>query len=638
MQVAIYPMRTSRFRRSTPWNEKILDVVTSHRIHVLAPDEPATTQSLVLRQPGLIPETIRMQSLINAHRVHVVANQSQDNPVSPYRAEDVDQLLQRATGVAPIWHPIDTTIRSEVESLTTLEGRVFDYNWLDYSIRQVPPHDSAVDWLGMTVLGFRSELEDLASASAARQESSVRLWVASPDITTQPDWETVILGALQNGTDVVLPSSAADRIHWDGLTFDDGNLAKVLQDYGKPDGAFEKSKEVATLRDSFYRTALARRLGVSAKPATSADGADVSRDELARRPVVMFMTSNGAGMGHLTRELGIARAIADRAEPVFVSLSQGVPVVSQFGFSYEYVPFRSALRNPPGEWNDYCDERISRAIETHQPEVVVFDGVWPYGGLVRAIRRAGVRSVWVRRGMWKPHITPEQLEKAHPFDLVIEPGDYAAEKDRGATTKVDGAVKVAPITVISKNEILGRDEARAELELPAHGRLALVTLGAGNINDIADVQRTFVSEIEALGPEWKAVTTSAPISEKQGRDTGFSVSVFPLARYANAFDFAVSATGYNSFHEWITAGLPTIWVPNQHTITDDQAARGEFAGESGLGITLQDPTELAIRESVLAMSSSHVRSSMSERADDIVVRNGSHTAADAIVELLRRYR
>lgn len=356
----------------------------------------------------------------------------------------------------------------------------------------------------------------------------------------------------------------------------------------------------------------------------------------SRRPRVMFITSNGAGMGHLTRELGIARALGSDVDSLFMSMSQGVPVVAAFGFPYEYIPFNSALRVDTRRWNTYFAARLTRALTTFDPDAVVFDGVWPYQGLLTALESGRAHRVWVRRGMWKPHISPAQLEKAGQFDLVIEPGDYAATYDRGATTQVSGALRVGPITILDQSELLDRDQARKELGLDLQAQIALITLGAGNINDVSDVQAAFIDEVEQLGSGWRAVVTRAPIAESSSPDRTKTVSVFPLARYSRAFDFAVSATGYNSYHEWVSAALPTVWVPNTHTITDDQNARGHFAADHHLGLNLIEPDRAAIRAAVRRMADGRTRSDFVQYLRAVRARNGAHEAADHLRTLLGR--
>ena len=61
------------------------------------------------------------------------------------------------------------------------------------------------------------------------------------------------------------------------------------------------------------------------------------------------------------------------------------------------------------------------------------------------------------------------------------------------------------------------------------------------------------------------------------------VREFPLSRRFRAFDLAVSAAGYNSFHELLRFGIPTLFIPNQDTALDDQQGRAQFAADRGTG-------------------------------------------------------
>src|SRR5699024_7382244 len=64
------------------------------------------------------------------------------------------------------------------------------------------------------------------------------------------------------------------------------------------------------------------------------------------------------------------------------------------------------------------------------------------------------------------------------------------------------------------------------------------------------------------------------------------VRAFPLSRHLAAFDVAVSAAGYNSFHELLRFGVPTLFVPNAATALDDQAGRAAYAGRRGWAHTV----------------------------------------------------
>jgi UDP:flavonoid glycosyltransferase YjiC (YdhE family) len=117
--------------------------------------------------------------------------------------------------------------------------------------------------------------------------------------------------------------------------------------------------------------------------------------------------------------------------------------------------------------------------------------------------------------------------------------------------------------------------------LPLDRRLALVALGAGNINDTSQETGATVAALRRLGVE--ICVTHTPIADAdRSRSDVHVVREFPLSRRFRAFDLAVSASGYNSFHELLRFGIPTLFIPNQDTALDDQLARAEFAADRGL--------------------------------------------------------
>jgi hypothetical protein len=139
-----------------------------------------------------------------------------------------------------------------------------------------------------------------------------------------------------------------------------------------------------------------------------------------RRPVVLLLTSNGWGMGHLSRQLALATALGDRAEPVFLSLSGAVHLVAAQGFRAEYCPSPSRGWLEAAPWNAYLAERIVALARETQARALVFDGVFPYRGLLEARRHLpDVPFVWSRRGMWAVGRGEESLKTGWAFDLIL---------------------------------------------------------------------------------------------------------------------------------------------------------------------------------------------------------------------------
>lgn len=305
---------------------------------------------------------------------------------------------------------------------------------------------------------------------------------------------------------------------------------------------------------------------------------------------VLLVSSNGAGMGHLTRLLALARRLPEDVPRTFLSLSSAVPAVESAGATWEYCPSYGALGGTTAAWNDMFAARLRLTLSTYDPRVLVFDGTWPYAGLLEVLQEsAGLRTVWSRRAMWRPTVSGSHLDVSRLFDLVLQPGEYAAERDVGATVGRPESVHVDPVTLLDREDLLPRAQARRELGMPAEGRALLLTLGAGTINDTTSDVGAVVAAVREAHPGWSVWLTRPPIAEARATPEGVgTVQVYPMARYLAAFDGAVAAAGYNSFHELLAAGLPTIWVPNLDTSTDDQEARARYAADTGVGWCVVD--------------------------------------------------
>lgn len=344
----------------------------------------------------------------------------------------------------------------------------------------------------------------------------------------------------------------------------------------------------------------------------------------------LLVSSNGAGMGHLTRLLAYARRMPVGVRSVVLSLSQAVPVVAAEGLGWEYLPSQGATGMRPAAWRQMFAERLTEVLDRVDPDVLVFDGTHPYSGLdVALAAHPRTRAVWSRRGMWKPRRNEAQLDKAGWFDSVVEPGDLSAPADRGATARAEGTVRVRPVTLVDRQGIGSRQEARAALGLPPDGTLALVSLGAGNINDTDDEVGAVAA---ALRRRRVGVCVTAPsIAERayDGADVHL-VRHFPLSQHFAAFDLVVAAAGYNSFHEALRLGVPTVFVPNDSTSLDDQVARARYAADQGWALSvptlLRGRAETAVDE-LLARGD--------ELAARAVAADPGNGAADAAAEIVR---
>src|SRR3990170_1544110 len=112
--------------------------------------------------------------------------------------------------------------------------------------------------------------------------------------------------------------------------------------------------------------------------------------ETSSLPTVVLFNINGSGMGHMSTCLAYANRLRGRARPVFFSLASAIEMIHAMGFEADYFVSRFWSRATAWEWDQQLSLRLGVMFERVQPEVVVFDGTWPYRGLLHAAAAYGV--------------------------------------------------------------------------------------------------------------------------------------------------------------------------------------------------------------------------------------------------------
>ena len=275
------------------------------------------------------------------------------------------------------------------------------------------------------------------------------------------------------------------------------------------------------------------------------------------------------------------------------SLSGAVEVLSPLSWkmyhmpSMEYAEMTAWFSSP--QWHRTLRRRIMVVAEEVEADLIVFDGVHPYLGLRAAIEALPVRSVWIRRGMWKPAVNSDLKSLSRTFDVIIEPGEFASAFDLGATRDLADKEVTNPI-VIPEDERWSDETFAQEDE-----RYCLVQLGAGVIGDTSRLQLS-IAETLLRETDFVPMFIRNPLSNAENHDIEGARYVkpsFPLTPIYKRIDCAILACGYNSFHEAMNLGLPSIYIPNEMTKTDDQKARYDWAISKSL-----TPSRDSIRSNV----------------------------------------
>jgi hypothetical protein len=319
-----------------------------------------------------------------------------------------------------------------------------------------------------------------------------------------------------------------------------------------------------------------------------------SSDNFSRpRDCMVLFPTNGVGMGHMSRMVALAKSI-QRTKPsteiVFFTTNSVIHHLYQHGFTCYHLPGRKKFkRMTPTSWNSICEDKLANVIALHRPSHFIFDGTYPYRGMLNAIKgRTDIHKVWVKRP-GKRNIGDSPSEATSHFDRIIIPDDYLQiDESSLSRIKIDEINLVPPLISVSRQDLLPRGSLRGRLGIPRDATAALVSLGAGVINDIGDVRNYVSTNLSSMG-----VYSIIADSMLNPTDAIFDdpyvrlVREYPIMQYRNCFDFAVIAGGYNSVHESVFLRLPSIILPNTETGNDDQLTRALQAAETGGFIVIE---------------------------------------------------
>jgi UDP:flavonoid glycosyltransferase YjiC (YdhE family) len=250
------------------------------------------------------------------------------------------------------------------------------------------------------------------------------------------------------------------------------------------------------------------------------------------------------------------------------------------------------------------EEQLLMILDIHKPKLFMFDGAYPYRGMLNAIRRTpSMRKAWMRRGMFKKG-SKIPVDSIQFFDTVIHPGDAVTAQEQELEHSVE-VMRVPPILLVKEEEMLSKEEARNRLGVPQAAEVWYVQLGAGQINDIESEIRITIEALLENNPESIIVIGESLLGQRitYSNERVRILRDYPNGVYFKGFDYSIQAGGYNSFHEMRSSRIPTIFYPNMNTGMDDQLARCKVAEKEGWGIVVEKRDAKSIHQAIQNFSS-----------------------------------
>jgi len=293
---------------------------------------------------------------------------------------------------------------------------------------------------------------------------------------------------------------------------------------------------------------------------------------------VVSYAINGRGMGHLVRQLSILRWVRRicglldvRCECWVLTSSEADTLARREGIPALKMPSKAMLRDAgiePSRFLTIARGWVLNAVAGLQPDILLVD-TFPggsFGELLATLEMVPHRVLVARR------VRDSFAEEDGYRSLLPLYEQHIVPDERGS----------GPIMIRERSELFGREQARRALGIADGERAVYLSMGGGGE---VSAPRALPRMVDALRDRgWHVVVGAGPLyqgPERRGPGITWIDRYVPMELLPGV-DAAVAACGYNTFHELMFAGVPTVFLPLPR-IADDQRARAQRAEAAGAG-------------------------------------------------------
>ncbi len=354
---------------------------------------------------------------------------------------------------------------------------------------------------------------------------------------------------------------------------------------------------------------------------------------------------NGSGLGHLTRLISVGRwlrryvtLLEDQPpEVLFLTSSDASDILAQAGFASFKIPSKTVSVRAGLDKLEYrrlAKHFVWQMLGVFSPDLFVVD-TFPSGSFdeLFQVLDGPFKKSFVFRGV-KPEYAARPIFRSAlgMYDAVVVPHQHQTSYVEQLAPTIQASFS-GEVVQFERDELLPAEAARRELGVADGDRLVYLSAGGGGD---PDAESTISGLVDALRhePGLHLLVGAGPLYHGN-RMAGPRLTWFDspnIWRYFHGLDAAISAAGYNTFHELIYAGVPTAFY-SQEKIADDQSQRIADAERVGACSRIEDitnPDEVRMQLNQV-LDPSHA-SAMKTACAGVIPANGARRCA---IELLR---
>jgi predicted glycosyltransferase len=306
-----------------------------------------------------------------------------------------------------------------------------------------------------------------------------------------------------------------------------------------------------------------------------------------RRLKMVYYAINGTGLGHLTRQLNIARDVETLATRLGIPVETEILTTSDANHvAREYpvikIPSKTTVKERGLSTRRYAARArlfVGNYLSGFQPDVLVVD-TDPRGSFheMYSVRGFAKSMVLVDRHKDEAVAARESFKaNAELFDLIVVPENDAPhlEGNRKART-------VGKIQGFLPERAMSRDAVRRYYGISPQERFIYLSGGGGGDPTLKESIDNAIRALADL-PNTVVLVGYGPLYQGEmfyGRRNVIPTQSPALSSHFAGFDLAISAGGYNSHEELLAACVPTLFYAQTKGM-DRQDLRIEGTRERG---------------------------------------------------------